>query len=193
MTAIIYSKFIGPIPIDVIVKEQHETELGITQNPIETGAEITDHAYRKPKRLTLDIADGAAAETFNALVRFQESRIPFTIVSGLFAYPNMLIASNKFTRDATFSNVLNGTVELQEIIIVNTAYAVAEDGDQGSSAKNRSVGRAARPTREAAGDAVTADRASGPVQRGDAPVMPAPTIGNSPEAVQNRSILSRVF
>lgn len=196
MTAILYSSVIGPVPVDVIVREQHKIELGITAIPIETGAEVNDHAYVKQKRLTLDIADGAAAETFNALVAFQESRVPFTVVSGLFVYSNMLIASGSFTRDKDFSSVLNGQVELQEIIIVDTAYATGETGDEGEAAnttKGDNKGRAKRPTSSAAGDAATADRTAGTVQRGDSPVSTAPTTGASPEAVQNRSILKAVF
>lgn len=192
MSAIIFSTAIGPVPIDVIVKEKHRTELGITQTPIETGAEITDHAYVKPKRLTLEIGDNAGAETFNALVRFQESRVPFTVVSGLFVYSNMLISSTDFTRDAAFSKTLNGQVELQEIIIVGTAYAVGPEGEANSPA-SQSKGTSKRPTRETAKDSVTKDRAAGTIHRGDAPVSTTPTTGNSPEAIANRSMLSRVF
>src|SRR5690606_6989980 len=81
---ILFSGAIGPVPVSVILKEDHKSSLGITENPIETGAKVTDHSYVEPKRLSLDFADENAAATYNALVRFQESRVPFVAVSGLY-------------------------------------------------------------------------------------------------------------
>src|SRR5690606_36155713 len=161
MSAIFFSRLIGPVPVDVIVREVHRTTLGITENPIETGAKVTDHAYVEPKKLTLEFASGNAVATYNALVRFQESRVPFTIVSGLAVYNNMLIKELRVTRDATFSRVLDGLCELQEAIIVSTSYTAAQ-GDSGAEKSDAPAGgkkttRAASPTPERAGDAVTAD------------------------------------
>lgn len=187
---ILFSGLIGPIPVSVIMKEGHRSTLGITENPIETGAKVTDHSYVEPKKLTLDFADANAAATYNALVRFQESRTPFTAVSGLYLYRNMLIKSLSAERDAQTSRILKGTAELQEIIIVSTAYTASE-GDANSPQSQGKPGGAnstqsARPTTERAGDAPTADRAAGTTMRGDAPevtVTPA----------QNQSILSGLF
>lgn len=189
MTAILFSQTIGPVAIDVFVKEQHKFELGITTNPIETGAEVNDHAYVKPKRVTLDVADGAAAETYNALVRFSESRVPFSIVTGLFVYSNMLILSGNFARDATYANVANGQVELQEVIIVDTAYAAGDFGDDPvNESMKDNKGRQSRPSSSKAGDAATANRTSGTVHRGDMPHSVTPSTTPA-----NKSVLSRVF
>lgn len=188
MSAIAFSSVIGPVPISCVLTEKHESTLEITLNPVEFGADITDHAYVQPKRLTLDVADGNAAPTFNALVRFQESRVPFTIVSGLAVYRNMLVKSVDADRDATFSRVLRCRVDLQEIIIVDTAYAAAEPGSdapQGGKPGGEKSTKAAQPAKGRAGDAATADRASGPVQRGDAPAKAA--------SATDRSILSHML
>ena len=187
--AILFSGLIGPIPVSVIVRESHQSNLGITELPIETGAKITDHAYVEPKRISLEFADAYAAATYNALVRFQESRVPFTFVSGLFVYNNMLIKSLSADRDFAFSSVLNGKAELQEIIIVSTSYTAAEGGDsptQSGKPGGEKSTKAARPLTERSGDAVTGDRAAATTLRGDAVTRTVP-------AAENRSILSSVL
>ncbi len=193
MSAILFSGLIGPVPVSVIIREQHESSIGITELPIETGAKITDHAYIEPKRITLEFGDAFAAATYNALVRFQESRIPFTFVSGLYVYTNMLIKRLRADRDYQYSRVLNGVCELQEVILVATGTASASTGQDGTT-QTSSPGKpggvkstnAAPPTVERAGNSVTADRAAGTAMRGDVAQKTVP-------AAQNKSLLSRVI
>lgn len=177
MTAIAFSQVVGPVPLDVIVSEKHESELDITTQPVEFGAAITDHAYSLPKKLLLDVADGAAALTYMMLVAFQESRVPFTIVSGLYVYTNMLIKRLEADRDREFSQVLRCRAELQEVIIVSSAY-VPGTGSTGLSA-------------ETAGDPVTADRVGGTVQQGD--LGPATGVGGAVDDQERQTILRRIF
>lgn len=172
MSIILFSAKIGPVPLNLVISEKHSSKLGITENPIETGSKITDHAYLEPKQLTLEIADSAAAETYNALVRFQESREPFTFVSGLFVYDNMLIESIEAERDVRTHAVLKGTVTLKEAIIVSTAYTASEGGGGARQSKQGRAGgakstNAARPNKTISAPGTTADRATGTVQRGD--------------------------
>ena len=174
MSIIAFSSTIGPVPISCVLTEKHISDIEISEIPIETGAAVTDHAYVRPKKVTLDVADDAAAATFNALVAFQESRVPFTLVTGLSVYKNMLIKSLDADRDASFSRVLRCKVDLQEIIIVDTAYAASESGDgKGGQSGGTKSTKAATPTKGRAGDVATADRAAGTVQRGDAPANAA--------------------
>lgn len=171
MSVILFSTAIGPVPIDCMVSEKSTAELDITELPTESGSRITDHAVVMPKRVTLDIANEAAAASFNALVAFQESRVPFTLVTGLSVFPNMLVKRIDAERDATFSTVLRAKVDLQEIIIVETAYAADPEGDSGTGERGKPGGkkstRAAPPTSDKAGDAATANRAAQTTQRGD--------------------------
>ena len=190
MTAIAFSSIIGPVPIECVISEKHNSAIEITTNPIETGAQINDHAYLMPKRVTLDIADDRASATYNSLVAFQESRIPFYLVPGLTVYPNMLVNSISADRDKTYSNVLKAVVELQEAIIVSTGTAAVDVGNAGTAPTGEPGGTnsvsAAKPTRETSSDLITADRATGTVQRGDAR---AATLG----AATARSIVSRIL
>lgn len=189
MSVILFSTAIGPVPIDCMVSEKVTAELDITEIPVEDGSRITDHAVRMPRRVTLDIANQAAAASFNALERFQQSRVPFTLVTGLSVFPNMLVKRIDADRDAMFSKVLRAKVDLQEVIIVGTAYAADPDGDSGTGERGKAGGekstRAAPPTSEKAGDAATANRASQTVQRGDA--------GLNTAGARDQSILRGMF
>lgn len=190
------NRTVGPVKLDCVISESLTTALSLTTNPIESGADVTDHAFIEPKKVTLEIGDGDAAGTFNALVRFQESRIPFTLVTGLTVIPNMMVKQFNVDRDSQFSTILKGSIDLQEIIIVDTAYAAPEAGDEapkGGQPGGKQSTRAASPSASRASDEATAVRTSGTVQRGDTPSSHAPLIGGGASAVQNRSILSSMF
>jgi len=176
MSSIIaFSTAIGPVPLDCVISEKPSSELEITEIAIETGARITDHAVVLPKKVGLDVASGNAAATFAALVAFQESRVPFTLVTGLKVFPNMLVKAIYPERDAGFSSVFRGRVELQEAIIVATAYAADPGGDNSERGKpgGKKSTRAAPATSERAKGGATPDRASQTEMRGDTGVSTA--------------------
>jgi len=158
MSSIAVNRSIGAVRIDCVIRESPKHKLGITRIPIEDGSAVTDHAYVEPKQVQLEFADGNAAATFAALVRLQETRSPFTLVTGLYVYRNMLIEDLSAERDEKFSKVLKGSATISEVIIVGTV--------SGSGALPISGG-AQIPTKEIAAPSV-ADRVSGVVGRGDA-------------------------
>lgn len=164
------SRFIGPVPLDVVVREIHESDLTITTNPVEFGANVADHAYLEPKRLRIDAVAGSrsgiaanVAGAYQALQRLQESRQPFDVVTGLSLYRNMLVHRLIVDRDARFARVLFFSAELQEVIIVDTettegtGNANGQRGrtSQSGQAKNKLAGGSAR------------DRGSPTTQRGN--------------------------
>ena len=180
-----FSRVIGPVPIDVVIREKHEANLAITKIPIERGADITDHAYREPYQLDLEITSGASVATWNALKRFQQSRQPFTIVSGLEVYRNMLIEHLDAERDAQNAFVLFGNVHLTEVIITSSGVAPSSQGSQGGRPGGAGSTRAARPSRSGVTGAGAQSRAAETVARGDSATRAVP-------ANQNSSILSRL-
>lgn len=46
-------RLIGPFVANATVEESHEDELEITDHPVETGAQISDHAYKLPYTVTI--------------------------------------------------------------------------------------------------------------------------------------------
>lgn len=177
---IAFSSVIGPVPIDCIISEKIDSTLEITEIAVEDGSRISDHAVVMPKKLGLEIASGSAAATYAALERFQESRVPFTMVSGLKIFTNMLIKSISAERDATFSKILKARVDLQEVILVGTSYVADPGGDtstRGNPGGKQST-RAAPPSADRA-TGIAAERASGTVQLGDSAVSSATTADQS--------------
>jgi hypothetical protein len=186
MAAIAFSPMIGPVPIGAVIREKHRSTLEVTHLPVEEGADITDHAVVMPKSVTLECADSAGAATYQALVAFQESRVPFTLVTGLMVYENMLPISIEPERTVEYSKVFNGNIELQEIIIVGTAHAASDETGQGGQPGGTDSTRSVSPSEKTAADATTADRASSSIQRGDVSTKTVP-------ADQGASIAYRLF
>lgn len=180
MSVIAFSSVIGPVPIDCVISEKPESMLEITEIAIEDGSRVSDHAVVMPKKVSLEIASGNAAATYAALERFQESRVPFVMVTGLKVFTNMLVKRISAERDASFSKVLKAQVELQEVIIVGTSYVADPAGDntnRGNPGGKKSTRAAPPSANRAAG--IAADRATGTVQLGDSAVKAASTADQS--------------
>ncbi len=47
---------LGPLFANVTIEERHEDDLEITDHPVETGATITDHAFKRPAELIVHAA-----------------------------------------------------------------------------------------------------------------------------------------
>lgn len=138
---------IGGIIPNVVVEEQHSDNLTITDHPVDQGANITDHAYLNPAEVTMRIGwsnqslalngviSGIVSGTllsgglktvkdiYDALLKLQASRKPFDLVTGKRAYSNMLIKSISVTTSAATENALIATVQMRQIIIVQTSTA----------------------------------------------------------------------
>ncbi|EYR81380.1 phage baseplate protein [Shinella sp. DD12] len=167
MSAIAFSRLIGPVPVDCVISEKHESDIEITEIPIESGARITDHAFVLPKRVVLDIANDNAAAAYNAFVAFQSTRVPFQLVTGLSLYRNMLIKRLTADRDKDSARILRCTVELQEIIIVSTGYTTDTSGRTSGEPGGKDSTRSTRLSKELSGDTTTGDRVTETIQRGD--------------------------
>lgn len=183
MSVIAFSKSIGPVAVDCLISEKHSSSLEITGNPIETGAEANDHAYVKPKAVTLEIGDENASATYQALIRFQERRQPFSLNTGLTTYKNMLVQTVDATRDKKHSKVLSATVTLKEVKIVGMG-GLGGGGLGGLPGGVNSLGAAPLGTGNVA--STIANKAAPMVHIGDSP---ASVVGPS----ENVSIAKRIF
>ena len=120
---------IGGLYPDVIIEESHEDSLEITSHPVEQGANISDHAFKKPKTLTIrggvsdsSLAEGSkpSQEFYEKLLELQNKREPFEIVTGKRQYKNMLLESLSAVTDTNTENCLMFTAGCREVIIVKT-------------------------------------------------------------------------
>lgn len=126
---------------DAVFSEEHEAQLEVTDNPVETGVVVSDHAYMKP--LKVKIKAGVSDAILNPITRFfgadqfsggvsrsqtafklltelQASAEPFDVQTGLKLYKNMVCTSIRTTQDSSTSSALIFEAELREVIIVNT-------------------------------------------------------------------------
>ena len=123
---VITGRNLGGVQFRVVVEEQHEDSLTITEHPVEQGAKVNDHAYVMPARLTIRAGmsdmdgDGKSRETYERLLELMRRREPFDIVTGKRLYENMLLESVSTTTDATTEKALLVTAECREVIIVRT-------------------------------------------------------------------------
>jgi len=141
------SRTIGGIQADVTVEELHDDELTITDHPVEQGASITDHAFKRPARLTVragfsNSASGSSSlsqiingvtsilnslsgdnhvnNVYSQLLTLQSSLTPISVVTGKRNYNNMLITRLSTETDARSENSMVINIHLQEIIVVST-------------------------------------------------------------------------
>lgn len=127
----------GGLVFDAVFEETHESELEVTDNPVETGVKISDHAYMNPLRVTISagVSDtplavltndafasdaGRSKRAYEVLTELQRSGEPFSVQTGLKLYENMVCTSIRTSQDKDSANVLLFTAVLREVIIVYT-------------------------------------------------------------------------
>lgn len=116
---------IADFVVYLTIEEVGEDELEITEHPVQEGAEITDHAYKKAPILNLTISFSESDfnssmtldETYAAMLELQESRVPFEVVTGRRVYQDMLFKSLRQTTDENTDNVLSIQAVLKHIIV----------------------------------------------------------------------------
>ncbi|HCC5863758.1 TPA: hypothetical protein M5853_001547 [Klebsiella aerogenes] len=154
------SRRIGLIVPSVVVSEKHSDTLEITEHPVETGAPVSDHAYKRPSEVVMEVgfAGGGSLldfidtsslgltlglspkETYQQILDLQTCRIPFDVVTGKRLYSNMLIRAIEVTTDRTSENVLMAVLTLREVIITQTQQiSVADKADMKEGANTSAV------------------------------------------------------
>ncbi|EOY1421752.1 phage baseplate protein [Yersinia enterocolitica] len=131
---------IGLLVPSVIISEKHQDALEITEHPVEVGAAVNDHAYKRASEVTMEVgfAGGGSLldfvdtstiglslgkspeEVYQELRELQESRQPFDVITGKRKYSNMLIRGIEVTTDKTSENVLMCVLTLCEVIMSQT-------------------------------------------------------------------------
>lgn len=135
---------IGDITVQATLEEVHTDFLEVTEHPVQFGAAITDHSFKRPSQLVMrcgwtnstagqliDAAFALVSDSYAAtsddvaaihsqLRAIQESRQPFTVVTTLRVYQNMLLTSLVVTRDEKTSQALMVTATMRSVIIVTT-------------------------------------------------------------------------
>lgn len=138
---------IGGFVADCTISEEHSDEMVITKHPVEQGAEITDHSYLQPARVTVtagwsNSSPGALGNPsyvqsmYAALLSLRATRQPFDVVTGKRAYTNMLFQRISTRTDEKTENALIIEAELQEILIATTSTVSTPDSSVMNSPSN---------------------------------------------------------
>lgn len=161
------SRKIGLIVPSVVVSEKHSDTLEITEHPVEIGAAVADHAYKRPSEVVmevgfsgggslLDFVDTSSIglslglspqETYQELLDLQSSRIPFDVVTGKRLYSNMLIHALEVTTEKATENVLSAVLTLRGVLITRTQQiTVANKSDMKDGASTSAVANSGAKT-----------------------------------------------
>lgn len=116
---------------DATFRVIHRRVLRKTSHPVLTGANISDHAYIEPARVTLEIGmsdamasysdvwQGASTKSISAwqqMIQLQDSKTLLTLTTRLETYFNMLIVEASANDDYKTSRSLKATFTLEELL-----------------------------------------------------------------------------
>ncbi|WP_065357984.1 phage baseplate protein [Kluyvera georgiana] len=169
------SRKIGLIVPSVVVSEKHSDMLEITEHPVEIGAAVADHAYKRPSEVVMEVgfAGGGSLldfvdtssiglslglspqETYQELLDLQSSRIPFDVVTGKRLYSNMLIRALEVNTEKATENVLSAVLTLREVLITQTQQiTVANKSDMKDGASTSAVANSGTKTTKPPSDSL---------------------------------------
>lgn len=132
---------IGAIQLDVDISESHVYNSTVTKFPVEYGSNISDHIINNPVTLTMtglisntpigffrgkigQYIRGEAFErhkiAFEELLFLRDSKIPFTVITTLGEYLNMVFESITFPREVGSSQSLRFTAVMTEVEYVDS-------------------------------------------------------------------------
>jgi hypothetical protein len=133
---------IGTIDIQATLEETHTSQVQLTDHPVESGADITDHSYSRPLEVVLHCgwsdsggqqllnaivetiatgsSDSYSATIFSRLTALQAARQPVTIVTTLKQYTNMVVTAIRTERNQKTSQSLISTITCRQVLFTST-------------------------------------------------------------------------
>lgn len=137
---------------DAIFTTQHDTSLNITEHPVQTGADIADHAYEEASRLTFYIGmsdvmqsfiqgqfsnnNSRSVSAYLKLRELQKQRLPITVITRLGTYNNMMVETISSEDNNTTAYGLRATVTLKQIFVVSVTTVKISQRPQKSNQTN---------------------------------------------------------
>lgn len=145
-----YRRNLFGLVADAWLEENERDEVTLTEHPIEQGAPINDHAFKRAQEVTLRLAWGLqksgdlSAETgiYGMLLDWQSSFAVFDLYTGKRVHRNMLMTSIAVTTDKDSEYALMATITCREVIFAKTKTSSAT-GSSSSSADHADPGATA--------------------------------------------------
>lgn len=139
---------IGSIIPDCVISEEHHDSVEVTEHPVERGANLSDHAFRRQAELRITAAwsesksvpqliragigaltgNGTSisfsmSDVYDQLRLLQGSLQPFDIVTGKRSYKDMMFTGLHVTTDKDTENVLMVEASFKEVLLVDVTRA----------------------------------------------------------------------
>lgn len=139
--------FIGDIAVDTTIEELYDDTIEITEHPVQVGAQISDHAFKRPMEVVMRcgwsdssiqaslggaVADNSSfaggamwasdyvAGIYSQLLGLQQTLQPFELTTGLRRYDAMVLSSLIVRRDQRTKFVLMVEAVMRQVILVST-------------------------------------------------------------------------
>ena len=145
----------GDFYFDAVFKTEHNATMMITEHPVQTGAPIADHAYLEPEEITCEIGmtdvngDGLSVQMYQQLRELMGRREPFTLVTRLHSYENMLISALSAPDDYTTMFALKAAIVFKQIRVVQVSTVQVQQTVAGS--KSEAVNPSSAPSGKTSG------------------------------------------
>ena len=136
---------------DAVLRTEHSNARRLTQHPVQTGSNITDHSFRVPSRLIMEIGmsdamscytpyadvngfggfiskssssydQNKSVNTYGTLRKLQDSGLPLIVATRLHTYKTMIIENISAREDIKTSHGLRATITFQEIMLATVNY-----------------------------------------------------------------------
>lgn len=122
---------------DAVFRTEHLHSRQITSHPVHTQANISDHSYKIPETLTMEVgvsdvmgnfnplniimgsAKSKSENAFQKLLEISDSGEPVTVYTRLRKYSNMIIESVRAKEDYKSINEMRAQINFQKIIIAS--------------------------------------------------------------------------
>lgn len=135
------TRMIDTIIPDVVISESGRDQLQITDHPVEIGATVSDHAFKRPAELEMRCGfsdstggyDGYSADILEQFLNTQGRREPFEVSTGKRQYKNMLVQGLSQETNAQTEHSLIIVVSLREVIITETSSSGGAGGANAAS------------------------------------------------------------
>jgi hypothetical protein len=134
---------------DAVINEHHAFDVAITENPVETGVSLADHAYNKPDILTMEVAvsdtplisddsgtpsyklattwteagEGNVRRSINAwkfIIDRAKSFAIFDVQTGLRLYQNMMFENGSAEQAKDSCGVMRAKIQLHQVTFATT-------------------------------------------------------------------------
>lgn len=145
----------GNYLFDAYFNINHESTLSITEHPVQTGANISDHAFMQPNILTFEIgmsdvmtdvtgnyesfsndSSTRSIDAYKVLRQLQSDRIMINVYTKLWNYKNMLIETLSAPDSNQTAYALKASVTLKELLVATVTTVKISERPQKTNTTN---------------------------------------------------------